>query len=119
MKMWMKQLILLGMLAAFSGAIFSGGSSMTPSDAQGDWEEYEDFIKIRAADEHIKDEMAGKQPPGGVESWNEFWLLRLKHMRKDLDENQKYINYIIKRREEAGLPPLKGYSPKGEDTEEE
>jgi hypothetical protein len=89
---------------------------MTPEEAERDWEEYEHFIKIRAADDYIGDEVAGKKPPGGVESWNKHWLLTLKHMRKDLEENQKYIDYIIQQRAEAGLPPLEGYPPTDDDT---
>lgn len=119
MSQWMWQLGVLTMLVGFSVASCAGGLPMTPEDAERDWEEFKDYTMVATIDHQIENELAGKTPPGGVESWNKHWILRLKYMRKNLEENQKYINYIIQRRAEVNLPPLEGYPPSNEGNESE
>lgn len=50
-------------------------------------------------------------PPGAIHTpetavWNKFWLRRIKYLNQNQENPQKYINYIIKTRQAAGLPEL-------------
>ena len=55
----------------------------------------------------IRAEMSGAGPPGGMQSWNQRWISSIEELEKGRQENySKYIDYIIKKRKEAGLPPL-------------
>src|SRR5690606_3856689 len=105
------RILLLILLSGVSSVGCGGGIPMTSDEARQDWEKFEAYTMVATIDHQIESELAGKPVPGGVESWNTHWLLRIKHMHDDLEKNQKYIDYIIRRRSEDGLPSLKGYLP--------
>lgn len=46
---------------------------------------------------------------GGVRTWNEHWISRLRVIELGTEHAPKYIDYIIVRRRLAGLPALSGY----------
>lgn len=85
------------------------GLFMSEDESRKDWEAFLDNTMVATIDSQIEAEIAGEKPNGSVESWNIHWLLRIKAMSEDLEENQKYIDYVIDSREMAGLPPLEGY----------
>lgn len=67
-------------------------------------------IWTERVDRRISREIAGKRPPGGKSSWNGFWVSLIAENKDGGRENaQKYIDYIVEKRQEAGLPPLEGY----------
>lgn len=69
------------------------------------WENWTERV-----DRRVSREVAGSRPPGGKASWNEFWVSLIEENKDGGRENaQKYISYIIEKRQEAGLPPLEGY----------
>jgi len=59
-------------------------------------------------DRSIALEVASKPPPGGVRSWNDFWLARIRHNQADQENASRYVAYIIETRRKAGLPELQG-----------
>ncbi len=98
------------------GCAFSGGSLFNTEpfvdaekDAQGNvtlldtprmWRYWQADV-----DRAIAKEVTGEAPGGGIESWGEQWQ-RLIRENRNRENAQKYINYIIEQREQAGLPPL-------------
>jgi len=54
---------------------------------------------------HIEKEINNQRPPG-VNTWNESWALSLEAKRKGQQNPDKYIDYIITQRREAGLAEL-------------
>ncbi|OOC61264.1 hypothetical protein [Paenibacillus ihbetae] len=42
------------------------------------------------------------------QSWNEVWLRTIKSVRKNTENSEWYVLYIIEKRREAGLPELEG-----------
>jgi hypothetical protein len=55
-------------------------------------------------DEAVRSELEGKPPGGGFASWNEKWVKGIEDLRSGYVENpEKYIDYIIEERREAGL----------------
>lgn len=60
-------------------------------------------------DRAIAKEVSGEPPGGGIESWSRQWQ-RVIRANRDRENAQKYINYIIEKRKEAGLPALEGYT---------
>jgi hypothetical protein len=57
----------------------------------------------------ISVEVAGNRAPAGEPNWNEYWVSLIETNQTGRENPQRYINYIIERREAAGLPPLEGY----------
>lgn len=66
------------------------------------WEDFQGDI----VGEIVKN-IAGGSPNGGG-SWNEYWLDRIRYAGRR-ENGQKYVDYIIQKRREAGLPELLGY----------
>lgn len=58
-------------------------------------------------DRAVAKEVSGEPPGRGIESWSKQWQ-RVIRANRDRENAQKYINYIIDKRQEAGLPPLEG-----------
>ena len=65
------------------------------------WEGFVESVEPR-----IAKEVAGEKPIAGAKSWNEFWLRRIKNIPVNQENRQKYINYMIERRRQEGLPDL-------------
>lgn len=64
----------------------------------------------------IKREVEKKPPGGSVHSWPEFWTKILNYLSERnpdgtyvIQNHDKYKNYIIVRRRQAGLPDIPGY----------
>lgn len=60
-----------------------------------------------AYDENIKMEQEGHRLSNGM-SWNEVWLNAIRSIRTNTENPEWYVQYIIDRRREAGLPELEG-----------
>lgn len=73
-------------------------------DTRRMWQDWTENVDFR-----VSNEIAGRRPPGGKSTWNDFWLRLIDENREARENAQKYINYIIEKRQEAGLPPLEGY----------
>lgn len=56
-------------------------------------------------DRAIEKEVNGEPPGGGIQSWSKQWQ-RVIRANRNRENAQKYINYIIEKRQEAGLRPL-------------
>ena len=59
-----------------------------------------------SVDTRVAREMAGRRPEAGSKTWNEYWLRRLEILPAKRENRQKYINYMIERRRQEGLPEL-------------
>lgn len=68
------------------------------------WKNWTENVDFR-----VSNEVSGRRPPGGKSTWNDFWIRLINENRERRENAQKYINYIIEKRREAGLPPLEGY----------
>ena len=60
-------------------------------------------------DAHVADEKNGAPPGGGEHSWEDTWTEIIRLHREDMENPDKYVEYIIEARSAAGLPDL----PKG------
>lgn len=56
-------------------------------------------------DRAVNKELNGEPPGGGIESWSKQWQRVIKANR-ERENARKYINYIVEKRQQAGLPPL-------------
>ncbi|MGV6825350.1 MAG: hypothetical protein ACWA5Q_00080 [bacterium] len=56
-------------------------------------------------DRAIAKELRGESPGGGIESWSNQWQ-RVIRANSDRENAQKYIDYIVERRKQVGLPSL-------------
>lgn len=64
-------------------------------------------VKFRRGD--VQGDSLDGRPQGGG-TWNNYWLQRIHALQSgDQEHPQKYIDYIIQQRREAGLPALVGY----------
>jgi hypothetical protein len=58
-------------------------------------------------DRHMEDEKRALRPQGGFPDWNSFWSNSIKVWREGgVEHPQKYVDYIVQRRRELGLPDL-------------
>ncbi|MEO1037847.1 MAG: hypothetical protein AAFX44_20050 [Pseudomonadota bacterium] len=71
------------------------------TDTQRNWEEFVAIVNSR-----VNDEKGGAPPEGGVETWTEFWKLRIQALQKNQENAQKYVQYIIDRRRQYDLPAM-------------
>ncbi len=71
------------------------------SDTPRMWESFRESVDFR-----IQNESAGRRPEGGVPTWNALWLLQIGELKTGRENSQKYINYILSARRQAGLPEL-------------
>jgi hypothetical protein len=76
----------------------------------------DDRVMLVGYDLSIKREMDGASPGGSVHSWIDFWTKILHYLsEKDasgayvIHNHDRYMNYIINRRRQAGLPDIPGY----------
>ncbi|EHB57429.1 MULTISPECIES: hypothetical protein [Paenibacillus] len=60
-----------------------------------------------AYDGSIEMEKRGHIKSNG-QSWNEVWLRTIASVRKNTENPEWYVRYIIEKRREAGLPELEG-----------
>jgi hypothetical protein len=68
------------------------------------WRQWKEVVDLR-----ISWEISGDDPPMGKASWPEFWRELIRRNRSGGRENpERYVDYIIVSRREAGLPPLGG-----------
>ncbi len=57
-------------------------------------------------DAHVADEKNGAHPGGGEHSWEDTWTEIIRLHREDMENPDKYVEYIIEARSAAGLPDL-------------
>lgn len=67
------------------------------------WNFWTESVEFR-----IANEVEGKRPEGGHPSWNTFWVSLIETNKTGRENPERYIDYIIKQRQSAGLPPLEG-----------
>lgn len=67
------------------------------------WNDWTEII-----DYSVAFEVAGNHAPGGKSTWNEYWVSLIETNKTGRENPERYIEYIIKRRQSAGLPPLEG-----------
>ena len=65
------------------------------------WQRYIDSVEHK-----IAKEVEGGAPEAGMKTWNDYWLWRLEVFPQTHENRDKYINYIIDRRRQEGLPEL-------------
>lgn len=65
---------------------------------------WQDFIE--SVEPRIRKEMAGEQPSAGKNTWNEYWLWRIEILPENRENRDKYVDYIIDKRRQQGLPEL-------------
>ena len=65
------------------------------------WHGYIDSVEHR-----IAREVEGEAPEAGIKTWNDYWLWRIEIFPQTHENRDKYINYIIDRRRQEGLPEL-------------
>ena len=65
------------------------------------WSEY-----VFSVDPRIAKEVEGSAPEAGIKTWNDYWLWRIEIFPETHENRDKYINYIIDRRRQEGLPEL-------------
>lgn len=61
---------------------------------------------VESVESPISREITGEKPEAGAKSWNEYWLRRIELQPSNRENRQKYVDYIIERRRQAGLPDL-------------
>ena len=64
---------------------------------------WEDFVSLTAR--RIEREKKNERPPG-IDTWNEHWVDTIETKKKLRQNPDKYIDYIITQRREAGLAEL-------------
>lgn len=114
MRLFLRNAILSIMLLIVAGTACSGGLIVTSKEREREWRQFRDDVAAITIKGRIDNEIAGKQPPGGIGAWNKYWIKMIGGLEGD-PRDQKYIDYIIQRRHEAGLPPLDGYPPEEDD----
>ena len=62
---------------------------------------------VLAYDQTIEMEKRGHQISNGM-SWNEDWLATIRSIRRNNENAEWYVAYIIEQRRKAGLPELEG-----------
>lgn len=60
-----------------------------------------------AYDSTIQMELRGHKMSDGM-SWNEVWLNTIRNIRRNTENAEWYVQYIIEQRRKAGLPELEG-----------
>ena len=65
------------------------------------WSEY-----VFSVDPRIAKEVEGLAPEAWIKTWNDYWLWRIEIFPQTHENRDKYINYIIDRRRQEGLPEL-------------
>ena len=65
------------------------------------WHGYIDSVEHRVARE-----AEGEAPEAEKKTWNDYWLWRIQLIPANRENREKYVNYIIDRRRQEGLPEL-------------
>ena len=65
------------------------------------WKEFVDSVEPR-----IAKEIAGRTPEAGSENWNDYWTWSIQILPTHMENRKKYVNYIVDRRRQEGLPEL-------------
>jgi hypothetical protein len=68
------------------------------------WEVWHEWVV--ATNWHVAIEVQGGKPPGGVATWTEHWTHSFTALRKNYENPNKYIAYVIETRRKEGLPEL-------------
>lgn len=84
----------------FSDSVVDEGGNKLLADTTRNWANF-----IEMMDLHIASELDHARAPG-VDTWNIFWMYRFKAIKTNTENPDRYINYIINSRREAGLPEL-------------
>ena len=71
-------------------------------DTSQNWHDYVTY----SVEPRIADEIAGKVPDAGLKTWNDYWLWRIEIFPINHENRKRYIDYIIDRRRQDGLPEL-------------
>ena len=71
-------------------------------DTLRNWQEYVTY----SVDPRIVEEINGEAPDAGEATWNDYWLSRIQSIPANRENREKYVNYIIDRRRQEGLPEL-------------
>lgn len=71
------------------------------ADTPRNWRDWTEIM-----DRHIQREKAGEKVFGGYESWNTLWNKIITAVSEGRQNAEKYVNYIILERRNAGLPEL-------------
>ena len=71
-------------------------------DTPRSWQEYVAY----SVEPRIAEEIAGKLPNAGQKTWNDYWRWRIQLIPANRENREKYVNYIIDRRRQEGLPEL-------------
>jgi hypothetical protein len=106
--------LLLGMSACSSGLFNVDPGYDGKKDSQGNsvlldtnrnWQDWVELVDLQ-----IKSEIAGSSAPGFA-TWDEKWSRQLRAIEKSQENAPRYIDYILDKRRQAGLPDLVGYQP--------
>jgi len=84
----------------FSDTVVDKEGNQLLADTPRHWADFTELTQRR-----IVREVDQARPPG-VDTWNIFWMYRFKAIKTNTENLDRYINYIINSRREAGLPEL-------------
>lgn len=71
------------------------------SDTAKNWQTFKEMVDFR-----VLNELSGKRPEAGKESWTEFWSWLISAQGKGRENSTRYISYIVETRRANGLPEL-------------
>jgi len=97
-------IILPACSSGFGDSYISDSGTFRWSDTKSNWEN-----SISTYEFQLHFELDGNSPIGGALSWEVFWLNHMKQVYEKVDNGDKNIRYILKRRNELGLPNITGW----------
>src|SRR5258706_10869440 len=105
MKSTLLVIIVISLFGYFAGGCQTGEAPKPTSDESWKRNPYYWDMFQTAVDSSIRNEVAGLEPTGGKEDWDQFWKWRLRAVEK-FPDRERCAKYIIVRRRKAGLPEL-------------
>ena len=70
-------------------------------DTRRNWDLFRENVDFR-----VNSELAGRRPEGGSDTWQDFWRSFIEVQETGLENQTRYINYVIEVRRAVGLPEL-------------
>ena len=73
------------------------------ADTERRWHDWTETM-----DGHLELEAAGRTAPG-FDNWSVFWNSTFRSLRKNQQNHERYVAYLLDRRSQKGLPELSVY----------
>lgn len=84
----------------FSDTVVDKEGNQLLADTPRMWADFTELTQRRIARE------VDQARPPGVDTWNKHWVSTIGSIKTNTENPDRYINYIINSRREAGLPEL-------------